>query len=108
MRELFRQRAALVETRSESKNRAESRVGEVAQALNDELLETLDEYIARIEKALEELAGKIPWMKRQVELMLSIPGWGRLPPSACPPSLATSGCTPGRGSPPRRGWRWRA
>jgi transposase len=78
MRELFRQRAALVETRSEFKNRAESRVGEVAQALNDELLETLDEYIARIEKALEELAGKIPWMKRQVELMLSIPGVGAI------------------------------
>ena len=78
LRELSRHRDVLVKTKTAFGNRRESRSSESARSLNKAFIKTIEEHIARTEKLMKKLARQIPWVKEQMELMMSVPGVGEI------------------------------
>ena len=78
LQELSRHRDALVKAKVAFENRDESRSSESAQSLNRDFVKTIEEHIARTEKLMAKQARQIPWVKEQMELMMSIPGVGEI------------------------------
>ena len=76
LQELSRHRDALVKAKVAFENRDESRSSESAQSLNRDFVKTIEEHIARTEKLMAKQARQIPWVKEQMELMISVPGVG--------------------------------
>lgn len=74
LQEVTHHRDALVKAKVAFENREESRFSKIAQDLNKDFVKTVEEHIARTEKLMVKLAKKIPWVKEQMELMMSIPG----------------------------------
>ena len=78
LRELSRHRDVLVKTKTAFGNRRESRSSESARNLNKAFIKTIEGHIARTEKLMKKLARQIPWVKEQMELMMSVPGVGEI------------------------------
>jgi len=72
--ELSRHRDALVKAKVAFESRGETRFSKSVQDLNKDFLKTIKEHIARTDKLMTKLAWEIPWVRRQMELMMSVPG----------------------------------
>ena len=76
LQELSRLRDALVKAKVAFENRDESLSSESAQSLSKNTVKSLEEEIALTEELMVKLTMQIPWLKRQMELMMSVPGVG--------------------------------